>query len=119
MQNFKSPDGRTFTVVTLHSKKNPNRRGARITPLNGSPYIIPADICALGAGRDAWMRDITFPCNDCGTRMKASELFDELPGCCPACVEKFSTVTPAVGPIIPMTGALRSKPSTLKRNETI
>lgn len=46
---------------------------------------IPAAICSLAAGKDAWMREIEFPCA-CGKFYKAGE--SETGDFCPACEQE-------------------------------
>lgn len=51
--------------------------------------IIPADICSLGAGRDAWLRKVRFPCQDCGAMIPAGDWGNNSKMCEP-CMEIFS-----------------------------
>jgi hypothetical protein len=47
--------------------------------------IIPFGMCALGAGKDAWLRKITANCPDCGERHPVTDLTES--GYCWECVE--------------------------------
>lgn len=48
--------------------------------------IVPIEICAIAAGKDAWMKDILFACPDCGKPTKARD--SEARCICPECYEK-------------------------------
>ena len=36
-------------------------------------FVIPAEIAALGAGKDAWMKEIAVTCRDCKAKFKLNE----------------------------------------------
>jgi Zn finger protein HypA/HybF involved in hydrogenase expression len=50
-----------------------NATGDRFVKL-ASGTLVPADIAALGAGKDAWMRDIPCKCRDCKQPFPLSQL---------------------------------------------
>lgn len=50
---------------------------------------VPLGICALGAGPDAWLRDILFPCATCGEWATAADLHADVPGDCLDCSAEF------------------------------
>lgn len=54
---------------------------------------IPAEICAMGAGADSYLREILFPCLGCGVKFTARHLYGEsdLPGECADCAGKYFT----------------------------
>lgn len=62
--------GKNTVVLMKH-----NITGERFAKINGR-QIVPLSICALAAGKDAWMRNITAKCCDCGTRLPVTDLND-------------------------------------------
>ncbi len=50
----------------------------------GVAYV-PVELLSLAAGKDAWMREITFKCAACGERHAAKVMSN---GYCETCVEK-------------------------------
>lgn len=48
--------------------------------------VIPLELAALAAGRDAWMRKIDAACKCCGTRYVIGET--EVVGYCPECADE-------------------------------
>ena len=63
---------------------------------NQPPYYtsrFPAGMCGLAAGKDSWMRDIAFKCDECGERQPAHVLHgsSDLPGHCEKCATKYFT----------------------------
>ena len=43
-----------------------------VTPAKGRQFEVPLGICALAAGKDAWMKNILFQCKQCHTDVAAS-----------------------------------------------
>jgi hypothetical protein len=79
----------TFSVTTLKAKDG--QRAAKISRTGqlgrmSRPQYVPRDICGLAAGRDAWMRKITFPCDECGERAEVGTMEN---GYCPTCTARF------------------------------
>lgn len=67
-------------------RKSTGERFARVFSPRGGTSFIPRDICGLAAGKDAWMRQISFPCDgDCGNRATAGEMQN---GFCPDCTRE-------------------------------
>ena len=50
---------------------------------------IPLEIASLGAGTDAWLREVKAKCRNCEEAFTLAELFSEVPEHCSACSEKF------------------------------
>jgi hypothetical protein len=61
------------------------QRVAQISNPRRGTYRIPTDLLAMGAGKDAWMRDVLVKCGDCREEHKASDLNSGL--YCMDCVE--------------------------------
>ena len=53
--------------------------------------LIPAEVCSLAAGKDAWKRSIAFKCKGCGERHPAELLYNmtDLPGHCAKCSHEY------------------------------
>jgi len=51
-------------------------------------HAIPVELASLAAGKDAWMRQILVRCSDCKEKHTIEALYQDCPGCCPACSEK-------------------------------
>lgn len=60
---------KTVRVVT---NKTNGRKFAIVN--NDMSAAYPLELCAMAGGKDAWMRNITCKCKDCGVRMPVSEL---------------------------------------------
>lgn len=53
---------------------------------NNAHHAYPLDLCAMAAGKDAWLRDVLFTC-ECGEKIKAEEMEGHY--LCQACYEKL------------------------------
>lgn len=70
-----------FAAVSLLQSDNSRMRGLRLT----DGRIIPLELLGMGAGPDAWMRDLVIPCVECGDYYRAGEMEADL---CQDCMEK-------------------------------
>lgn len=77
------PNGEQVVVVKNHAT---GERGFCIMNTGKPIFVVPLGIAAAAAGSDAWMRDLTFKCQDCHTlTMAGGSDGTEL---CPNCYER-------------------------------
>ena len=83
------PKPQLFGTTEVRIKKTTTgERFAEIVPFGRyiARFHVPVGMCALAAGKDAWMRDILVRCKECRTKTRACDLEgDEL---CPKCYAK-------------------------------
>lgn len=60
--------------------------GLRVARIDGR-HVVPMALLGLGAGRDAWMREVVIKCADCKQPNPASA-YDNEAFCCEDCINK-------------------------------
>lgn len=75
------------TEVRIIKNSTTGQRAAEITPFGRAAlrYFVPVEMLGLAAGKDAWMREIKFKCEDCGEKHAAKDMECNL---CPSCYDK-------------------------------
>ncbi len=80
----------TFGVftVTIHAKGDGRQHGTRYAKIagpGGDVRRVPVELCGMGAGPDAWLREIRIKCIECRAVTRAGDLENEY---CPECIAK-------------------------------